>query len=234
VAIVAILSGVVGVYVLQIAGQQETAPAASFSSEQRTVMYCQTCHNDEYWSQSNLTTVVLTHAGGETLDERNLGASVNGNASLYGADETVGEWAPYYPTSYAVPRIIPTLGTNEPVTFEAGSTWRIHSMAGGETWDGVSHQNYQKAIVTDGRDCIPAMHYGGARVYEKTGNQDKSAKINEIADFNPESCMDWDDVRILEPLERDDVLRVTWTSSSGGTSQTLFRYVLQDDAGTYP
>jgi flagellin-like protein len=233
VAITVILAAVIGAFVLEIGDQQETAPSTSFSTEQRNVMYCQTCHNDAYWSRSNMTTIMIDHAGGENLELSNMQVKINGNASVYGADETVGRWAPWWPNAYAIPKVIPTLATNQVHEFEAGETWRVHSMSDGEAWSGISHERYRKAIDSN-NDCRPAMHYGGKHVFSRTGTSDTDAAVNQIAVWNPDSCGDWTDPQFLEPIEQGDEIAVVWTADSGGKTQTLFKYSAQEGAGTYP
>jgi flagellin-like protein len=233
VAITVILAAVIGAFVLEIGDQQETAPNVSFDTEQRQVMYCHTCQNNAYWSRSNLTTVIISHAGGDTVDTSNLDVKINGNSSTYGSDETVGDWSPWWPTSYAIPYLIPTLGTNKQVEFASGENYRIHSGSSGETWDGLDHDIYRDAIDSN-NNCRPAMHFGGKHVFQATGTTDTSAPENQLAVWNPDSCGDWNSVKFLEPIETGDKIQVVWTASSGGKTQTLYKYTAQSAAGQYP
>jgi flagellin-like protein len=207
VAITVILAAVIGAFVLEIGDQQETAPSTSFDTEQKEEFHI----NARPWSMANLTTVEISHAGGNNVGISNVQVKVEGNASVYGSDVQNDEFRPRH---YPVPDFRETLGTNKVTEFSSGETWRVHSYSNGPNYDGLSHENYIYALENSGEPFCPTMHYQGNNP--------------EAANFNGDSCSDiWSSGRTLEPLKQGDGINVVWEASSGGKTQTLFKYTVQ-------
>jgi FlaG/FlaF family flagellin (archaellin) len=226
VAITVILAAVIGAFVLEIGDQQETAPSTSFSSEQSTKLYTSgACCNP---ITANLTTVELSHAGGETISITNVAVKVDGNNSVYGSitnEDGSVPWSLSYPNLYAVPDWVPTLGTNEQVTFASGENWRIHSrsatdsddLSSGQTGSPFSHEQYKTAI--ENSNCAVEGHFS------KWGTDVQKPRIDP-GGFGG-SCPLADDQRWLEPLRQGNDVQIVWTADSGGKTQTLFKYSVQ-------
>jgi flagellin-like protein len=211
VAITVILAAVIGAFVLEIGDQQETAPNTSFDSEQQNVYY-----TEASWSKANLTTVEIGHAGGNTIDISSVEIKVNGNDTVVGSDANPG-WNPN--DAYPTPNFIETLGTNEQVEFSSGETWRFHSYSTEEPifWKvgpGVSDANLEKAYNSDNCDNAMRMHY-----YESSSP--------EHAYFHQNACGDYNEHKRYAPLQQGDQANVVWEASSGGKTQTLFKYTIQ-------
>jgi hypothetical protein len=197
VAITVILAAVIGAFVLEIGDQQETAPNTSFDTDQQTVFY-------DYWNPGglNLSTVYISHAGGDTLDISQVQVKVNGNASTWGVKEMqegtveIGE---------PVPDITQTLGTNEQVEFSSGNEWNVVS------YEGLNHEH-----VT-AEDCYflkpvddPGVPGTGMQLNVRDGGCGGSSSF------------------IHTPrLKQNDAVRVVWSAESGGKTQTLFKYSVQ-------
>jgi FlaG/FlaF family flagellin (archaellin) len=199
VAITVILAAVIGAFVLEIGDRQETAPNASFSSEQQLRFY------DDGSDSSNLTTVGVTHAGGNTLDIDNVDIKVGGNGSQWGVETTEsGNPDPAVPQ----PNQLEALGTNEEVAFTSGQTW---SIVGGNNNTAPSDQNL---------DATTAYHFDYAPAYEGVYLEDGSNDDNDGAAFGSNDGG-------LDVLENGDNVNVVWTASSGGKTQVLFEYIIQ-------
>jgi flagellin-like protein len=214
VAITVILAAVIGAFVLEIGDQQETAPNTSFDSAQQVEYYCHSCDASPAPGpayQANLTTVEITHAGGDVLDISGVAVKVEGNESVYGSRN---EGFAHYPgDSYPVPDLTQTLGTNEPATFSSGSTWTIHSRSDGPNYGGFGHENYRSLRDSDKENC-PQMKFNSVNSPQKAG-------------FNAGTCDASFGTVWLEPLHTDDTVTVVWSADSGGKTQTIFNYDVQ-------
>jgi flagellin-like protein len=206
VAITVILAAVIGAFVLEIGDQQETAPSTSFESEEAVYTYTGACGN---CFKNNLTTVTLTHAGGDVIDYNNYHSQVNGDVAGWGIvnpeDRGPGGPDPWAP----VPDVRETLGTNEPTELRSGHQQRI--AAYGYPGNVSALRN-----VVNKREYIvvywPDPDNRGVRFWEdkKQGNG-----RNVVKRF------------YQEPLKSGDRINLVWVSSSGGKTQKLFSYTVQ-------
>jgi FlaG/FlaF family flagellin (archaellin) len=192
VAITVILAAVIGAFVLEIGDQQETAPSTSFDSGQQLEYY------ESNWANGNLTTVEISHAGGNTIDISQVVVKINGNSSVWGAEHTAGSVDKAHP----VPDIRETLGTNEGAEFSSGETWRMIA------YNGLSHEYVRNS------DCYQ-FHYTGSEspYFHNPGNCIRSGYSNGHIWF--------------DAIAQGDKVNVVWTASSGGKTQTLFKYTVQ-------
>jgi flagellin-like protein len=221
VAITVILSAVIGAFVLEIGDNQETAPNTSFTSEEQ-IAY-------EAFANSgvNITQVDFVHAGGDTLDVANTQVTVNGNASTWGVEERNAIGNPSCPTSEPscietatpVPNFRPTLGTNKRVDIKSGQSMNIMTKKTlkreyveapgnyGYTWRYYPHR---KSL-----DCCNyvKMKYKGQSVGGNVG---------------PGPGQTW-----IPLIEQDDNIAVVWESESGGKTQALFEYTVQNSQPDY-
>jgi FlaG/FlaF family flagellin (archaellin) len=200
VAITVILAAVIGAFVLEIGDQQETAPNTSFDSGQAVEFY------QSNWATANLTTVEVSHAGGDTIDIAQTEIKVNGNESVWGSspDDKFGSGRT---KAYPQPDFRSALGTNEQVQFTSGETWRINAYPGEFSDQAVADKHI--------KNCdYPFMYVGSnpehARIWENQGH---------CGENHPH----WN----FDALESGDNVNVVWTASSGGKTQTLFKYTVQ-------
>jgi flagellin-like protein len=203
VAITVILAAVIGAFVLEIGDQQETAPSTSFDSEQR-LMYYEDTNSDS----SNLRTVAISHAGGSVIDITAVEVKYQGNDSQWGIENRGGHEA------VPQPNAIEALATNDAPEFTSGETW---SVVGGNNDSAVGDENLKGGVDYE-FDLLPG--YEGALLVD-----------------NGECCAnsDGDDVgwgpgtsrNSIQTYEQGRTLNVVWTATSGGKTQTLFRYTLQ-------
>jgi len=228
VAITVILAAVIGAFVLEIGDQQETAPNTSFDSEQAFLFYD---GNDGggsgYNGMANLTTVEISHAGGSTLDVAQNRIKVDGNSSSWGP--TGDNNAPDGNTDQAAPRPnkLETLGSNSEVTFTSGETWNIIGTGSSDS-DVPSYDNINEAneVAAGGTDLCSSGPCAWALAYNNDdahlGVQDDTT-FKEISDGNQNQ----QDASKLDLLEQGDSVNVVWAASSGGKTQTIFKYSVQ-------
>jgi FlaG/FlaF family flagellin (archaellin) len=224
VAITVILAAVIGAFVLEIGDQQETAPSSSFDSEQFNTYVCM-CSGGTIYT-GNWTIAEFKHAGGDVISLRQAEVKVNGNASTYGKKIQPEKDERTYPSHYPTPDVTRTLGTNERVAFESGQTWRVAFFSPGKTKTiegypdeatGLAHENYVHNLENSA--CSVEMLIGG-------GNEPAS----DHPWFSPwggGSGCSWDDPVGMDILESGDDINAVWKASSGGKTQTLFRYTVQ-------
>jgi hypothetical protein len=221
VAITVILAAVIGAFVLEIGDQQETAPNTSFESEQRTAFLSDQFGNNGCgggWKNQdciNATVVDISHAGGETLDVTQNDATVAGNDSVWGITDMSGAEArdqdiPLGPT----PDIRPSLGSNEPVEFSSGESMNVLLHGGGPV---PETEGWGSNPPSD--ENLEAGDYTGSVVSERGGWGAYVLKMS-----GPR-C----DCHILDEmvLQQGDTVNIVWTASSGGKTQTLFKYTVQ-------
>jgi flagellin-like protein len=207
VAITVILAAVIGAFVLEIGDQQETAPSTSFDSEQQTQFFSNFNSN-----KINETEVRIAHAGGETVSYTQAEVKVDGNASVWGFkvgpdDSLIVSGNDRGPEIVPTPNVKETLGTNEPVEFTSGESWSV--LASDSIGDERVKANYQYFV----RLCCPGNADGENR---HLGYGDGGWNVY---DSNPDDE--------LEMLDTGASVNVIWSASSGGKTQTLFKYTVQ-------
>jgi hypothetical protein len=194
VAITVILAAVIGAFVLEIGDQQETAPSTSFDSEQSTQYY----QKDASFNQ-NLTTIGITHAGGNVIDYSNVDVKVEGNGSVFGVKED--RPSPNRDVLKPVPDITRTLGTNEPVQFSSGQEWEMIGYNG----------DFKRDAYIKSNEVIETRYSDGA---------DSDQKTIQFTD-------DRGGWRFANQIDSGENVNVVWEASSGGKTQSLFRYTVQ-------
>jgi flagellin-like protein len=198
VAITVILAAVIGAFVLEIGDQQETAPNTSFESEQSLQYYE---YGGGYGSQ-NLTTVEIVHAGGSVVDISQANIIIAGNTSVWGAPVKRAAWDKCVPA----PDIRTTLGTNKQSEFRSGMEWTM--FAHGPAAAGPDKVPSDENVKNHEYACrYPADDSRGPNLQDPTAG---------FADLGQ-----------MQPLTNEKTVRVTWTASSGGKTQTLFKYDVQ-------
>jgi flagellin-like protein len=224
VAITVILAAVIGAFVLEIGDQQETAPNTSFETAEMSGMVLnerlsytppRTPPNDK-WKDINLTEVEFTHAGGDVLDRSDLNLKVNGNESVYGA------YALYQsanrPRNQLYPAVKETIGSEAPL--RKPPDWngqRSEQIASGElfwasAYGGVSYKAAYTCLRNEGGERIQFREWKGYEDWEySAAGMPGSSK-----------CL-WD---VNFPQTGDD-MSLVWEASSGGKTQTLFKYTVQ-------
>jgi flagellin-like protein len=216
VAITVILAAVIGAFVLEIGDQQETAPSTSFDTEQQTLLYQGYCGNP-CGADVNLTTVDVSHAGGETIDVSQVAVKVDGNESTYGSitNTNANKWSLGYPDVYPVPDFVPTLGTNQQVEFESGQSWRIHSVSGEEDGTRFSHAKFKAVMEASGCGIEAVPGAGGEHFRFHKNTMENCGSVGGTGH------------RDMVQLEQGRSVNVVWSAESGGKTQTLFKYEVQ-------
>jgi FlaG/FlaF family flagellin (archaellin) len=207
VAITVILAAVIGAFVLEIGDQQETAPSTSFDSGQETRFFeCGGCS-----ATANFTTVTINHAGGSTIDESQVDLSINGNTSVYDiVDHNNGQKDRVIPINYQSP--------TENAEWKSGQSKR--SVAYAKSDPAGDWYSYARALDDGG----PSPSKSADPLYYK-GHDDATIKV-----FDWASGDEWNAATHGPPTDADDgpdTIRVVWEASSGGKTQTLFRYSVQ-------
>jgi FlaG/FlaF family flagellin (archaellin) len=203
VAITVILAAVIGAFVLEIGDQQETAPSTSFDSDQRMVYYA-----DDNGDSSNLTTVAISHAGGSVVDLTSADIKYDGNASQWGITERGGHEA------VPQPNAIEALGTNEAPSFTSGETWTV---VGGNNDSVVADENLQGSIDYE-FDMVP----GAESAILVAAGDCCTSSVGDDVGWGPGTARN-----PIETYDRGGNVNVVWTASSGGKTQTLFKYSIQ-------
>jgi flagellin-like protein len=222
VAITVILAAVIGAFVLEIGDQQETAPNASFESEENMMLLRETSSDHT----ANLTVVSVTHSGGDTLDVRQTHVVTAGTEMAFQitADEPAATGRIDAATA---PDLLPTLGSNEKITFESGQSMDI--VTGGlpsGNWGGTPLDDHvTREIATSGDynsyDLDPHQFWSAVIFVRALPQKNRGMGIKYDSDPTPA-----DDFGYC-PLEADDEVSVVWKSSSGGKTQKLFKYTVQ-------
>lgn len=231
VAITVILAAVIGAFVLEIGDQQETAPSTSFDSSEAVKVFKAGSSVSDCGSpgpcDTNLTQVDLTHAGGDTIGISNLNVKVNGNGSAYG---DVRNWQSYDSGTVRIspqPNTLLTAGSNEKVAFKSGEAQKIVG------WGGLNDQSDKVESWSNGESVWWAIRdYGNFYCHEDnvgyhdplSGVSDTSGTQNPTPNLlesgsGPGACLD--------DLDAGNDVSMVWTASSGGKTQNLFTYTVQ-------
>jgi hypothetical protein len=197
VAITVILAAVIGAFVLEIGDQQETAPSTSFDSEQQTKFYCTGGGSP---TKANLTSVGISHAGGSVIDISQVQVKVEGNASTWEMDER-RECGNGNDRIKPTPDFRQALGTNQKVEFTSGETWSPYIRSGLDHDRVEKAGRYEVTYVTGPDDVGSIQHFGGTNSFSTPPVPSK--------------------------IESGHQMNVVWSASSGGKTQTLFRYTVQ-------
>jgi hypothetical protein len=227
VAITVIFAAVIGAFVLEIGNQHETAPNTSFDTSQSTEYYEVSDYGSDF--NSNLTTVEIAHAGGSVVEIGQARIKVDGNASTWGVvkrnEGGIDKASPQ-------PNKLETLGSNEPVEFTSGESWSVVST------EGVNYENV-KSPDAYGHDCYDSYCAEWGAGYPED-SEDIVIGLVSDAGYPAPDHSDLKDIKTLgndnvvdedayhsAPLEAGDDVRVVWEASSGGKTNTLFKYTVQ-------
>jgi FlaG/FlaF family flagellin (archaellin) len=228
VAITVILAAVIGAFVLEIGDRQETAPNTSFESNQRAVTLFVSGE-----ARLNYSAVGFTHAGGSVVDRESIQTKVDGNSSTYdwhvsgasGGSSTKNLVVPSTATLTGESDVLVAKGDTFPT--EEGYPYGEELTSGG----GITVRSYGAVSYTALYGCL----------YDNKGSDDKiivegftSTDFDEAGydtrPGNDDVCAHDDGSK---PWERMDLLgggedvTLVWEASSGGKTQTLFRYTVQ-------
>jgi hypothetical protein len=205
VAITVILAAVIGAFVLEIGDQQETAPSTSFDSEEQVINYGNTGSSGNTKRQLNVTQVEFSHAGGDVLDVAQFEVVVNGNSSVWGIQcfdcAARGANDQNLEQAEPAPDFRPALGSNEQVDFKSG-----------QTMDVVAYEGPNDEYVPNERYRFWAFDPPGS----------ERPQVDQI----PKSGLGVPATQLMS----DDRVNVVWTASSGGKTQTLFKYSVQQNS----
>jgi hypothetical protein len=215
VAITVILAAVIGAFVLEIGDQQETAPSTSFDSQQ------QMKHYSGAYLNINVTEVSYAHAGGDVVDIQSTDIVLEGNDSVWGIGQKGRSIANVYEYR-PVPDITETLGMNQQASFSSGESWTFMMYAappGADNW----YLNNDAGVPLYGDATV---NNPGSGVFRSYGNHQGSPP--EFIEIQPDAgASQGVSPAVGVPLESDDQANIVWTASSGGKTQTLFKYTVQ-------
>jgi hypothetical protein len=230
VAITVILAAVIGAFVLEIGDQQETAPSTSFDSSEYDYLYDADPSNPQLGP--NMTMAEFSHAGGEVIDRRQVQSKVNGNPTTFTGLRRKGT----SPTSAvgAFPAIQLTRGDNAVRTYQeaeprdeewtSGESFKLWSY--GFAWRTSTLENYEKSYAGM-YECIASQSDSNNRY--QFASYDSGARTNidyeeiHVADVgNVNECHFMSNL-----LQGGDTVTVVWSATSGGKTQTLFKYDVQ-------
>jgi flagellin-like protein len=218
VAITVILAAVIGAFVLEIGDQQETAPNTSFDTAQQTVY-----HTAKGEGQSNDTRVDISHAGGSTVDLSNVNIGVEGNTSVWGKITVANVAGGERMLTRPQPNILRTLGTNEQQVFRSGQTWETHIRSGTKMEAKSCGKWYDDPMLGDenvkGRTTDSSYYF-----YRAKWNDYECALIRG---HQTDMGSTKGGAGIVHKFETGDQVSVIWEASSGGKTQTLFKYTVQ-------
>jgi flagellin-like protein len=210
VAITVILAAVIGAFVLEIGDQQETAPNASFTTEEFT----RTHGPNNKGNRMNHTWTQLTHSGGDTINMKNLNYSIEGSLKTVGTapNEQAGVLStssvPTYPDVTSEPRytyLRESLGSDQPVEFTSGKS----DVLLGTAPDGANFYNDNNAGDTYIK-CFASP------------NRKNTVEVTNIKCYSSGgSNMD------VTKIQQGDTLNVIWEAGSGGKTQILFEHEQQ-------
>jgi flagellin-like protein len=238
VAITVILAAVIGAFVLEIGDQQETAPRTSFDMSEKIKLYkgmgpaAKSKHCNPSGCETNLTSVHITHAGGSIIDIAQLDVAVDGNKSVYGGPEGVASYNPNPwpngdPTIVPQPNTLRTRGTNKEVSFSAGDNLEIVGFGG------LRPENINVDIIANNRRLMWTIRDDGNTYCTEedvgpftSGTNPDYAKPPHnptvaIFVYGPNYGFCNDD------LDQGNDVSVVWNSASGGKTQTMMSYTVQ-------
>jgi flagellin-like protein len=223
VAITVILAAVIGAFVLEIGDQQETAPNTSFDSDERVVFVVAS------GPSTNVSIVEISHAGGAVLDITNTKISVSGSGGAWGFSDLGKLEGGSQPPGDPQPDVRKTLGKNDQSGFSSGQTWNVVASSERETTEYVKNTDYTlrtgpmksyTPVFGNVEGNVPRFWLSGDIQTDGSGNNIwPSPTLQEEAGGRTG--------RSLPILEQDDSVKVVWTASSGGKTQTLFKYSVQ-------
>jgi hypothetical protein len=224
VAITVILAAVIGAFVLEIGDQQETAPSTSFDTEQQNRYFTAAFGGTK--GNRNLTSVTVTHSGGETLSVSQNRLSVEGNTSVWQLEEPdlSSNCCPGAGAVTPVPNVWEVRGSNAPSEITSGEGLRFELYSSGTT---VSHPDNGNDVdpFPGFEDTDPTEGNPYGYFIESDGYQgaDNDPVIVGVYNGGGGGSGPWAGL----PLEQGDTVRMIWTASSGGKTQTLFKYTVQ-------
>jgi FlaG/FlaF family flagellin (archaellin) len=224
VAITVILAAVIGAFVLEIGDQQETAPNTSFDSEQRDRTFF-----GGGQARLNFTKLSVAHAGGDVVDRESLSTKVDGNASVYDnqdiGNDDVG--------NTLVPSAQTFTGSNQLVTkqdtglYPYGDELTSGQSIGVFSYGTVSYEALYGCLYANkgsiDRINVEAWENGNVD-FESVAFDGRPGGNMNTCDGNSKGGSKWGPMNLLSTGDQVDVV---WTASSGGKTQTLFKYTVQ-------
>lgn len=236
VAISVILAAVVGAFVLEVGDQQEAAPNASFETEEKVKTFkgLEDGENPlcKGHCETNLTQVNIHHSGGETIGLRRVDINVDGNESIYGNPAGYEEYSTSDPSLVPQPNILKTFGNNERFNIESGESFEVVG------YGGLLPENIEpdEVDVKDGQKLRRAIRDGGGAgdwycKEEHTGPATSGSAVGYTngPPYNPTILTYYNDLRgnCSDDLDEGNTVAIVWTASSGGKSQVLQKYEVQ-------
>jgi FlaG/FlaF family flagellin (archaellin) len=225
VAITVILAAVIGAFVLEIGDQQETAPNTSFDSEEQSVFI-----DSDF--KANVSQVQLSHAGGDVVDITQTRVSVSGSRGAWGFAPNQDLTDFRQPVGEPAPDVRTTFGTNKQTEFSSGQTWNVVAASERDPSEYVTNTDYDLRTIPMGEwggssTCCGGITVDVGRFWLQGELQTDSSGNTIWPSPSLKESGGSRDGRALPILDQGETVRVVWTASSGGKTQTLYKYTVQ-------
>jgi hypothetical protein len=221
-----ILAAAVGVFVLGIGDQQDPGPSTTLEASESTT---NVTHRED-GKRMGVTRVLVTVAGGEALPIRQTRISHEGNTSVIGrvnGENTYGD-GPHLGDGLLLqmsPDLCETAGAGQQATWEAGQSYEVLWSGGAErdfTFSGNRAPLPSHAAAVQSGNC-------GSAIQPYFGDLDKNGPQDTLALVYPQ-----DGYEVSKALMQGDSVGVMWQASSGGKTQQIFNYTVQQDSPLDP
>jgi hypothetical protein len=140
-----------------------------------------------------------------------------------GAPDTCPQRGPHVPPA---PNWIETKGTNEPATFSSGQSWDLVLVAPRPRPDDCATGSWAGDFPIT-RETYNEHSGKFGVIFWKTGHVGGDCPMVETWEGTPTNPGGFHKAFFADPIAQGDTTRVVWTASSGGKTQTLYKYTVQ-------
>jgi hypothetical protein len=151
------------------------------------------------------------------IDVTSADIAVDGNDSVWGVETKTSSGPPRH-TVRPRPDLTQTLGTNERVEFTSGEEWNLLLYGGSE-----SGSWYNGELPAE--ECVRAVNPPSSYYWMSIGSE--APEYVQVRAENVQMPVKNGGAASGNTLETGDEVTVVWTASSGGKTQTLFKYTVQ-------
>jgi hypothetical protein len=232
VAITVILAAVIGAFVLEIGDQQETAPSTSFETTEQVKFYHTVPSMDK--NKHNLTTVTLTHAGGDVISVDAVELKVEGNESVVGPPGGEMRYDEFEVLSQdnmvvePMPNFCESAGTNTESSFTSGQSWYPLYHSGGNIPDPLNKKGDSDATGPVDNAYGDAEYNCGGQVLSIDHRNPDSSNPNYFRLYNDKAGNAFTELADhSNVLVAGQEITIVWSATSGGKTQTLQKYTVQ-------
>jgi FlaG/FlaF family flagellin (archaellin) len=220
-----ILAAAIGVFVLGIGDQQDPGPSTTLEASESTT---NVTHRED-GKRMGVTRVHVTVAGGEPLPIRQTRIRHAGNTSVIGrvnGENTYGNGA-FLDDGLLLqmtPDLCETAGTNQQATWDAGQSYEV-------LWSGGAERDF----TVGSRGPLPphaaAVRSGACEsaIQPYFGDLSKGSGADTLALVYASGGH-----AVSKAVMEGDSVGVIWQASSGGKTQQIFNYTVQQDSPLDP